>query len=62
MITHYTIELEVEHDGTSTVTEIADAIEMELEQSNEGLSKENPDDFGITKSTVTSIFIKKENI
>jgi hypothetical protein len=56
MITHYTIELDVEHDETSTVEDIADAIQMQLEQN--GVDGE-ADDFGITKSTVEAIFIAK---
>ena len=61
MITRFTIELEVEHNGTSTTTEMAEAIEMQLEQNHidaeTGLLE---DDFGITKATVNQILIQKE--
>ena len=54
MKSKFTIEIEIEHDGTSSNNEIAEALELHLKQNN---SNNQPDDLGITKVVVVAILV-----
>jgi len=54
MKSQFTVEIEIEHNGTSSNNEIADALELHLEQHN---ADNQPDDFGVTKVVVVAILV-----
>jgi hypothetical protein len=61
MKTLFTIELEVEHDGSSSEQELSDGLVLFLESGNGKFTIDNPDDFGVYKSVVEQIFAESVN-